>query len=75
MCGAVCPLFTSCWTRRPLSPSKSVRSSGELRQLCAELPGAYVQPVGYKFIDSMPMTPVGKFDYRKLEEEITSRDY
>ena len=47
----------------------------ELRQLCAEELPEYVQPVGYKFIDSMPMTPVGKFDYRKLEEEITSRDY
>ena len=47
----------------------------ELRQMCAEELPEYVQPVGYKFIDSMPMTPVGKFDYRKLEEEITSRDY
>ena len=47
----------------------------ELRQLCTEELPEYVQPVGYKFIDSMPMTPVGKFDYRKLEEEITSRDY
>ena len=47
----------------------------ELRQLCAEELPEYVQPVGYKFIDSMPMTPIGKFDYRKLEEEITSRDY
>ena len=47
----------------------------ELRQLCAEELPEYVQPVGYKFIDSMPMTPIGKFDYRKLEEEITSHDY
>ena len=35
----------------------------------------YVQPVGYKIIPEMPMTPIGKFDYRKLEEEITPRDY
>lgn len=47
----------------------------ELRQMCAEELPEYVQPVGYKFIDSMPMTPVGKFNYRKLEEEISSRDY
>ena len=47
----------------------------ELRQMCAEELPEYVQPVGYKFIDTMPMAPVGKFDYRKLEEEITSRDY
>ena len=47
----------------------------ELRQMCAEELAEYVQPVGYKFLDAMPMTPVGKFDYRKLETEITSRDY
>ena len=47
----------------------------ELRQMCTEELPEYVQPVGYKFLDAMPMTPVGKFDYRKLETEITSRDY
>ena len=47
----------------------------ELRQMCKEELPEYVQPVGYKFIETMPLTPVGKFDYRKLEEEITSRDY
>ena len=31
--------------------------------------------MSYKFISEMPMTPVGKVDYRKLEEEITPRDY
>jgi acyl-CoA synthetase (AMP-forming)/AMP-acid ligase II len=47
----------------------------ELRQLCLEELPEYVQPVGYKFISEMPFTPVGKVDYRKLEEEITPRDY
>ena len=47
----------------------------ELRHMCTEELPEYVQPVGYKFLDAMPMTPVGKFDYRKLETEITSRDY
>ena len=47
----------------------------ELRQMCEEELPEYVQPVAYKFIPEMPMTPVGKFDYRKLEEEVTSRDY
>ena len=47
----------------------------ELRQMCAEELAEYVQPVGYKIIPEMPMTPIGKFDYRKLEEEITPRDY
>lgn len=47
----------------------------ELRQMCAEELAEYVQPAGYKIIPEMPMTPAGKFDYRKLEEEITPRDY
>ena len=47
----------------------------ELRQLCKEELPEYVQPVGYKFISEMPFTPIGKIDYRKLEEEITARDY
>lgn len=47
----------------------------ELERMCAEeLPG-YVQPVAYKFISSMPMTPVGKVDYRQLEADISPRDY
>ena len=47
----------------------------ELRQLCKEELPEYVQPIGYKFISEMPLTPVGKVDYRKLEEEISPRDY
>ena len=47
----------------------------ELRQLCNEELPEYVQPVGNKFNSEMPYTPVGKVDYRKLEEEITPRDY
>ena len=29
----------------------------------------------YKIIPEMPLTLAAKFDYRKLEEEITPRDY
>ena len=47
----------------------------ELRQLCIEELPEYVQPVGYKIIPEMPLTLAAKFDYRKLEEEITPRDY
>ena len=47
----------------------------ELRQLCVEELPEYVQPVGYKIIPEMPLTLAAKFDYRKLEEEITPRDY
>ena len=47
----------------------------ELERMCAEELPEYVQPVAYKFISSMPMTPVGKVDYRQLEADITPRDY
>ena len=32
----------------------------ELERMCAEELPEYVQPVAYKFISSMPMTPVGQ---------------
>lgn len=47
----------------------------ELERMCAEELPEYVQPVAYKFISSMPMTPVGKVDYRRLEADISPRDY
>ena len=47
----------------------------ELRQLCREELPEYVQPVGYKFLPELPLTPVGKVDYRTLEEQISPRDY
>ena len=62
-------------TRKKTPSAKKRQIIKELRQMCTEELPEYVQPVGYKFLDAMPMTPVGKFDYRKLETEITSRDY
>ena len=59
----------------PASDKKKRQIVRELRQICQEELPEYVQPVGYKFISEMPFTPIGKVDYRKLEEEITSRDY
>ena len=47
----------------------------ELERMCAEELPEYVQPMAYKFISSMPMTPVGKVDYRQLEADISPRDY
>ena len=47
----------------------------ELERMCAEELPEYVQPVAYKFIPEMPMTPVGKIDYRQLEADISPRDY
>ena len=59
----------------PAATGKKRQILRELRQLCLEELPEYVQPVGYKFLDELPLTPIGKVDYRKLEEKITSRDY
>ena len=59
----------------PEADKKKRQIQRELRQLCREELPEYVQPVGYKFISEMPFTPIGKVDYRKLEEAITARDY
>ena len=40
----------------------------ELKELCKnELP-EYSQPVDFRFCNSLPLTPIGKIDYRALEE-------
>ena len=40
----------------------------ELTELCAKELPEYAQPVGWYFRESMPLTPIGKVDYRLLEE-------
>ena len=41
----------------------------ELFELCqTELP-EYAQPIGLVFIDALPLTPIGKIDYRALEKQ------
>jgi len=41
----------------------------ELLDLCkTELP-EYAQPVDFVFVDSLPLTPIGKIDYRALEKQ------
>ena len=47
----------------------------ELRAMCADELPEYVLPVGYKFIDKLPLTPVGKVDYIELENQVTPQDY
>lgn len=41
----------------------------ELCELCKKELPEYVQPVDFIFIDKMPLTPIGKVDYRALEKE------
>lgn len=40
----------------------------ELFKLCQKELPEYVQPVDFIFIDKMPLTPIGKVDYRALEK-------
>lgn len=41
----------------------------ELFELCKKELPEYVQPADFVFIDKMPLTPIGKVDYRALEKE------
>ena len=56
----------------PAATGKKRQILRELRQLCLEDLPEYVQPAAsaYKIIPEMPLTPAGKADYRKLEEEV-----
>ena len=74
MCRAAC-LFVYLVLDPAVPAAKRKQIIKELRQLCIEELPEYVQPVGYKIIPEMPLTLAAKFDYRKLEEEITPRDY
>ena len=41
----------------------------EVRDICKKELPEYAQPVDFIFIDKMPLTPIGKVDYRALEKE------
>ena len=41
----------------------------ELFELCQKELPEYAQPIDFVFIDKMPLTPIGKVDYRALEKE------
>lgn len=41
----------------------------ELKKMCSEQLPEYVQPCGYKVRDELPLTSVGKVDFRALEKE------
>lgn len=44
----------------------------ELISLCQKELPEYAQPIYYKFRESLPLTPIGKVDYRALEDEAKS---
>lgn len=44
----------------------------ELKDICLDEIPEYSQPVGYKFVSQLPLTPIGKVDYRALEEELNA---
>ena len=41
----------------------------ELKALCEKDLPEYAQPVEWRFVSSLPLTPIGKIDYRALEEK------
>lgn len=41
----------------------------EIKSLCEKDLAEYAQPVGFKFRDTLPYTPIGKVDYLALEAE------
>ncbi|MBQ4156215.1 MAG: acyl--CoA ligase [Clostridia bacterium] len=47
-------------------------AKAELFELCQKELPEYVQPVDFIFIEKMPLTPIGKVDYRALEKEAES---
>lgn len=54
-------------------PKKDVDPNDELlveiKQFCSEHIDQYHQPVKYSYLDKIPLTKVGKVDYRTLEKE------
>ena len=47
---------------------KDAELKNELQKLCEESLPEYAVPVDYRFIDQLPVTPIGKINYRLLEK-------
>ena len=50
------------------SITNKAQVKNELTELCRQELPEYAQPVDFVFIDEMPLTPIGKVDYRALEK-------
>ena len=46
----------------------------ELVKLCKRKLPEYAQPIDFIFIDKLPLTPIGKIDYRILEKQAEELD-
>ena len=44
-------------------------AKAELHELCQKELPEYAQPVDFVFVDELPLTPIGKIDYRALEKQ------
>ena len=51
------------------SAGKKAEIQRELKELCEKELPEYAQPVDFRFMDALPLTPIGKVDYRALEKE------
>lgn len=51
------------------SGADAKKVKADLFELCKKELPEYAQPVDFVFIDKMPLTPIGKVDYRALEKE------
>ncbi len=45
----------------------------ELKELCAEELPEYAQPIDFFFVSTLPLTSIGKVDYRELEKQADAR--
>ena len=54
---------------KPEHDDKGASLETELFELCKKELPEYAQPIAFRFVDALPLTPIGKVDYRVLERE------
>ena len=66
------PLLFAVRAQKSTKSDDSLKS--ELRYLCEKELPEYAQPCDFVFINSLPLTPIGKIDYRALEDMANKED-